>query len=168
VGLVVASRTRNNVQGSPPALSPEELAEMKAEERAHDAALVKELDAFVERERDLDELTAIVSSSHEPSPTKDEDDGHWDGSQRKYLAPDKTIGSNQSPVAASTFQARTVLVPGTVQGAGPTSGGSKTWRDLELQLNERERRILVDVLGATVPKDLTFVTAAQVSLSNQS
>eukprot|EP01043_Picozoa_sp_COSAG02_P069523 COSAG02_NODE_11947_length_1626_cov_5.971185_2_plen_160_part_00 len=155
------ARARNDIQGSPSALSPEELAAIKDEERAHEAALVKELDAFAERERDLDELTAIISSS-EPSPTKDED-GNWDESQRKYLAPDKTMGGKQLPVAASTFQPRTISVPGSVQPAG----ARETWGDLELQLNDRERRILVDVLGAQRPEDLTFVTAAQVSFSNQ-
>lgn len=159
---LAVARARNDVQGSPSALSPEELAAIKDEERAHEAALVKQLDAFAERERDLDELSAIISSP-EPSPTKDED-GNWDETQCKYLAPDKTIRGKQLPVtASSTFQAGTIPVPGSVQPAD----ARRTWGDLELQLNDRERRILVDVLGAQRPEDLTFVTAAQVSFSNQ-
>lgn len=162
-------RGRTDTQVSPTPLSPEEVATIKAEERAHDEALVKDLDAFAERERDdLDELTAMLSSAHEPSPTKDEDDDHWDERQRKYLAHAKATVESQPPVAAETFQTyRMAVVPGTpetarVQRAAAAPRDTGTWGELELQLNDRERRILIDVLGASEPKDLTFVTEIQV------
>lgn len=163
-GAVDQTLARDDNQTSPTALSPEEVENIKAEERAHEAALVRDLDAFAERERDLDELTAMISSSDAPSPTKDVDDVRWDESQRKYLAPDKLVVEKSPPVALQACTVPGKSLPGIVQPTAAAVDSNGAWGDLELQLNDRERRILVDVLGAeSGSDDLRFVTAAQVS-----
>jgi hypothetical protein len=182
-----ATAARQRQSAEPPPVSPEEAEARRAEEREHEAALVRELDAHQDLVRDLDEFSRVVEdhrvdefSQHaaemhrarglEPGrPTKDIDDMtrlDFDGQSShpstsdKYLATERTVPGTATTATSSVaaHQPRAMSAAAGVD-VGPAAGAGD-WGGI--LLNDRERRILFEVLGAVVPIDLTYVTVAQI------
>jgi hypothetical protein len=181
-----ATAARQRQSAEPPPVSPEEAEARNAEEREHEASLVRELDAHQDLVRDLDEFSRVVEDhcvdefSHaaemhrarglEPGrPTKDIDDMtrlDFDGQSShpstsdKYLATERTVPGTATTATSSVaaHQPRAMSAAAGVD-VGPAAGAGD-WGGI--LLNDRERRILFEVLGAVVPIDLTYVTVAQI------
>lgn len=177
VAAAAAARQRRTESLVP----PENAEARNAEERAHEAAMVRGLDSFTERERGLAEFSREIFSGEddfapaaaktaadtrdarrlEPGrPTKDVDDMaglELEARQRKYLARVSTPVPGTVTVAAGSDQPPPQQADSSIANLSDAYG---TWGTI--RLNDEERHILLGVLGAAVPIDLTFVSAAQI------